>query len=497
MSTGNRSLESLGDQRRLRTPPPADWGLLAFGDTPKPPGTPDSTDRPATPLEPLKFEKASTPGALPTATIDYSQFGYKLKLISPDGKADNLQEIRTEFNDGKKPTQVYKKDGQGWYQELADGKQIRMQGDLRVNPSTHEFTQVLRRDFDGEGNKAVKETTRTMSLSGTETIHRMDGSESIFEHSPKGEPTKWIERDKDGKAETFMPKTIDGKAAWVSEDGKKTRYNRTVEDNGNVTWTDSPSDPSKRHVQTSAGDHMVDGDGAKYTFNDRGDVTSMSFVDKDGKPRKRWFEEHYVDRVDIAYRGDTRIIDGLTLMADGRKMSTLERTRTPGSKEDVAENTWRQALRVEWTKAANGSLTNPHWGQPRSMTGDYAIQDGQISTTENNPLVKRPDGSTHRLTTVDGAEPERVRLTYLNDKFGANGDWKPEVKYQGFTPADYDIPVAGEAGYQGLPNPETRQIVSPQQRRIPEPPTGPRTVTWSEPSDEEILARELERNIYT
>lgn len=420
-----------------------------------------------------------------TGIVEHNEFGYKLKLTTTDpSNPDALTTVETDFG-GKPPTRHYEKrqvNGKGvWYQVLDGGKLIPMQGDLRVNSETGEFTQVLRRDLDNKGT-AVKETTRTMSREGTDTIHRLDGSSSIFEHDKDGKPTKWIEKGKDEKVvdEFTAEVQADGQVKWSA--GSKVRWNARVEDNGNVTWTDDPkpsgssAKPERRHVETSAGDHIHDGFGAKYTFNYRGDVTSIKF----DQPRD--FEQHKVDRIDISYSGDTRKINGLTLINNNQVLSYFGRDRLPNGDDNVwlTYDGYRRQRFYQQPDENNNR-------RPYALYGDYAIQDGFISTTEPNEKFD-----------VAGAKPKYIRWNYRidpeekTDGSGTHTTAKPGYTVEAVPGVEMLVP--GETGYGGSAPIEVRP--APEERDAPQPPSPrPRPNLRAEytPDSDEELQRELDR----
>lgn len=457
-----------------------------------------SDDAPAVPpapepsIKPIEWSKPEN--GKQTGTIDHQEhYGYKLKLTTTNPNDPNaLTRVETDYGDESR-NRVYEKrrvgDKDVWFQVLRDGKTIEMQGDLRANSQTGEFTQVLRRDLDGNGN-GVKETTRTMGADGTDTIHRMDGSESIFRHSAKGQATEWVEKDRNNKVTTFTPtKLADGQVEWKGSDGS-VRYNPTVEDNGNVTWSDKPRTKEgtsgrevdlARHVETSAGDHVVDGAGARYTFNLRGDITRIKF------DRARQFEGHVVDQIDIKYRGDTRIIDGLALAQNGHWTGFMQRVATNNPNE--ARNDWysydgsgRMLVQSRQQGGQTVRLVDRSGREiPYTLSGDYAIQDGQISTTEPNV--------GHRFD-VGGKKPELIKWTYLNvpsSTTGGGTDTSGQTKLEEV--ASLDIPVPGESSFGGSPSPTPPDGRSP--RPTPESPTGS-TIKVDSDGEENDLLRQLQ-----
>lgn len=419
-----------------------------------------------------------------TGTVEHNEFGYKLKLTTADpSNPDALTAVETDFG-GKPPTRHYEKrqvNGKGvWYQVLDGGKLIAMQGDLRVNSETGEFTQVLRRDLDDKGT-AVKETTRTMSRDGTDTIHRMDGSSSIFEHATDGKPTKWTEKGKDDNVVGEFTAEVqkDGQVKWTGKDGS-IRWNATVEDNGNVTWTDDPNPsasqkPANRHVETSAGDHIVDGFGAKYTFNCRGDVTSIKF----DQPRD--FEQHKVDRIDLTYSGDGRKVNGLTLIRNNQILGYFSRGHTQGGDDNVwlTYDGYGRQLFSQPDQAGNR--------RPHALYGDYAIQDGFISTTERNAGFD-----------VEGKKPEFIKWTYRIDPVETtDASGKHTTAKSGYTVEavpGVEMLVPGETGYGGSAPIEVRP--APEEREAPQPPSPrskPNLRAEHTPDSDEELQRELDR----
>jgi YD repeat-containing protein len=419
-------------------------------------------DAPATPAEGDKIKWTKHADGTETADIDHKkQFGYTLRLTKKNG---SLTKVVTDYDEGgnNPPDRTYEKTDGKWYQIRGD-KKIPMQGELVANDDGS-FRQVMRTDLDGEAGKRVVESSRVMKKDGTVIATRSDGSRSEFTYDEKGKPVGWTEYDKDGKTKLWESKAEmqQGQLVYVSTDGKNTkRWNASIEDNMNVTWADDPRgtdtagrivDPLKRHVLTSAGDHMVDGDGAKYSFNDRGDVTSIRFVDKDGNPRVRRIDGYDVDRIDMTYRdGESRIIDRLAMSRGGQWVGFIEREKS--DKANEAKNTWltfdgnhHQIFQTELNQQRQRvwKQRNGHY-VPALAYGDYAIQNGELQTTDPNfakdgrgNFVEDADG---RLTMADG----HVTKTYKNDPELDQTHQVTTVKED--KDKNLDIPVMGEASF--------------------------------------------------
>jgi hypothetical protein len=424
-----------------------------------------------------------------TQELHHKQHQFKL-TFSRDA-SNNLTEIHTiadNGTDGKpiKPEQVYKKDANGqWFYHAPDGKRLAMQGDLRIDEKTGEFTQVLRRDIDKSVDGAdgdAKESTRTMTRDGTDIINRMDGSSSEFKYAVDAGGlayrSEWTERDGQGNETIFQRdklKDKDGKEAWVNTAGGDIRFDPKVQDNGNVTYNKA-EDLGKNitQVKTSAGDQIADGkEGLKYSFNYRGDVSSIQF------PKPRLFEGHRVDRIDIAYRDPVnnqgQIIDQLTLYNTQIKdqqgipypIQTFTRVKDKTDDPTLAKDQWI---------AARGRQG------PYPLTGDYSIKDGEISTSEplpkdektlkafieSNPNVGK--AITDYKKTNGDKLPDSIICTYRNiaNISDTNKPSNEEYSIKAYAGAVLDMPVPGEASYK-YKAPE-RIVPPPPEPAISAPP---------------------------
>ncbi len=438
--------------------------------TSKPAGTNPPGEKPtapgarkeAAPIIPDKFFKGAE-----TAVLGFTSNGltsvlhpkHDFKLNFGRDEKGQINKITTSFGDKRKneAERVYEKNKDGaWFYKPKQGEPIRMQGDLKVDEKTGHFTQVLRRDVDDSGS--LKETTRTMNVDGTDTINRMDGTASAFKYDKDGKMTEWTETDSTGKPKSFKPfqdpahKDV---IAFKSEDGEK-RYAPKVEDNGNVNYkTTEDLGKEVNQIVTSSGDHIVNGgNGVKYEFDHRGDVTAIQF------PKPRLFEGHLVSRIAINYR-DTygnqgQIIDKLTLYgADGLPVGLFQRDKQQNDNPAWARDKWN---------VFDGTGKFKY-----QSDGDFAIKDGLISTTE--PLPTKQDGSIDDDTLKqltehaplykkmideykaahDGKLPPAVLLTYLNSKETANinpnGISIPndsEYQVKPFEGNKFNYPVPGE-----------------------------------------------------
>ena len=318
-------------------------------------------------------------------TLAKFKFGHGVSLrFHKSGDDDKtLDEVVT--NAGTKAERHYKKDAADnkWYyhpQTPADIKamnghtRVPMQGELRVDSKTCEFTQVLRSDLDGKDG-VYKETTRVRRADGTDVICRADGTRDEISPAKDDKPSVFRRFDSSGN-KLVMEFTAEAKPAnsgqvtWTSKDGT-TVTNLKVEDNGNVTWQGMKDGKQTRFIATTFGEHLEEQAGAPtYAFNHRGDVCGY---------------RHGNQYLALALRGETRIVDGVNVyrIQDGRYTLTSQCLRDPEK-----TNGWKV------TKNIGG-----RWA-PGSFEGDIAIQNGDYVQTINDPkngllgqIYRHQDGS--------------------------------------------------------------------------------------------------------
>src|SRR5262249_27973641 len=156
---------------------------------------------------------------------------------------------------------------------------------------------------------------------------------------------------------------------------------------------------------------------------------------------------------------ETQIIDKLGLSRNNAMIGSYER-EPRGTDENywtwfdgnhrplVDQNGRRGYQQPQMVRTGDGRVVPELREDPNikrvAFRGDYAIEDGKISTTE--PTGQNGSG--------------RIKWTYLNDKIGPNGDWRQEVTSSTDVAANFDLPAAGEP-YEGGPAPKPNDRPTP------------------------------------